>query len=206
MEWESDGGRSLVGYSPWGRKESDMTERLHFIIDIESSDRPEVDVCREMKSMGHKRRSNRQLEIWEMPDLNPAMQWPALNINEMNSVTKEKAKIVILDFQRKTDVRELFFPLILWLRFLYKHLIVPLIMTFGNLNIHRTACILITMHGISLWTKLISQVSYWNRAGPCGPCPSRPPPAFGLWKNVGQRISLIREVRICRQRKTVQPV
>ena len=24
-------GRSLVGYSPWGRKESDMTERLHFV-------------------------------------------------------------------------------------------------------------------------------------------------------------------------------
>ena len=24
------GGRSLVGYSPWGRKESDTTERLHF--------------------------------------------------------------------------------------------------------------------------------------------------------------------------------
>jgi len=24
------GQRSLVGYSPWGRKESDMTERLHF--------------------------------------------------------------------------------------------------------------------------------------------------------------------------------
>ena len=23
------GQRSLVGYSPWGRKESDMTERLH---------------------------------------------------------------------------------------------------------------------------------------------------------------------------------
>ena len=23
-------GRSLVGYSPWGCKESDMTERLHF--------------------------------------------------------------------------------------------------------------------------------------------------------------------------------
>ena len=23
-------GRSMVGYSPWGRKESDMTERLHF--------------------------------------------------------------------------------------------------------------------------------------------------------------------------------
>ena len=27
---ESHGGRSLVGYSPWGRKESDTTEWLHF--------------------------------------------------------------------------------------------------------------------------------------------------------------------------------
>ena len=26
---ESHGGRSLVGYSPWGRKESDTAERLH---------------------------------------------------------------------------------------------------------------------------------------------------------------------------------
>ena len=25
------GQRSLVGYSPWGRKESDMTEQLHFL-------------------------------------------------------------------------------------------------------------------------------------------------------------------------------
>ena len=29
---ESHGGRSLVGYSPWGYKESDMTERLHYDI------------------------------------------------------------------------------------------------------------------------------------------------------------------------------
>ena len=28
---KSHGQRSLVGYSPWGRKESDMTERLHFL-------------------------------------------------------------------------------------------------------------------------------------------------------------------------------
>ena len=28
--WKSHGQRSLVGYSPWGRKESDTTERLHF--------------------------------------------------------------------------------------------------------------------------------------------------------------------------------
>ena len=27
---KSHGQRSLVGYSPWGHKESDMTERLHF--------------------------------------------------------------------------------------------------------------------------------------------------------------------------------
>ena len=27
---KSHGQRNLVGYSPWGRKESDMTERLHF--------------------------------------------------------------------------------------------------------------------------------------------------------------------------------
>ena len=27
---ESHGWRSLAGYSPWGREESDMTERLHF--------------------------------------------------------------------------------------------------------------------------------------------------------------------------------
>ena len=27
---KSHGWRSLIGYSPWGHKESDMTERLHF--------------------------------------------------------------------------------------------------------------------------------------------------------------------------------
>ena len=32
---ESHGQRSLVGYSPWGQKESDTTERLHFhLIDV----------------------------------------------------------------------------------------------------------------------------------------------------------------------------
>ena len=29
---KSHGQRSVVGYSPWGRKESDMTERLHFLL------------------------------------------------------------------------------------------------------------------------------------------------------------------------------
>ena len=31
---KSHGGRSLVGYSPWGRKESDTTERLHFHLSL----------------------------------------------------------------------------------------------------------------------------------------------------------------------------
>ena len=30
-EWESHGMRSLVGYNPWGSKESDTTERLYFL-------------------------------------------------------------------------------------------------------------------------------------------------------------------------------
>ena len=30
LAWRTHGGRTLVGYSPWDRKESDMTERLHF--------------------------------------------------------------------------------------------------------------------------------------------------------------------------------
>ena len=36
---ESHGRRSLVGYSPWGRKESDTTERLHltFTFHLEAS-------------------------------------------------------------------------------------------------------------------------------------------------------------------------
>ena len=29
---EFHGQRSLVGYSPWGRKESDMTEQLHYVL------------------------------------------------------------------------------------------------------------------------------------------------------------------------------
>ena len=31
---ESHGGKSLVGYSPWGCKESDTTERLHFFTSL----------------------------------------------------------------------------------------------------------------------------------------------------------------------------
>ena len=30
LAWKSHGWRNLVGYSPWGRKELEMTEQLHF--------------------------------------------------------------------------------------------------------------------------------------------------------------------------------
>ena len=30
LAWRIQGRGSLVGYSPWGHKESDMTEQLHF--------------------------------------------------------------------------------------------------------------------------------------------------------------------------------
>ena len=34
LRGESHGGRSLLGYSPWGHKESDTTVRLHFNTDL----------------------------------------------------------------------------------------------------------------------------------------------------------------------------
>jgi len=46
---KSHGLRSLVGYSSWGRKESDMTERLHFHFQLkkerEGSRRIRKSVC-----------------------------------------------------------------------------------------------------------------------------------------------------------------
>ena len=30
LAWKIHGQRNLVGYSPWGLEESDMTEQLHF--------------------------------------------------------------------------------------------------------------------------------------------------------------------------------
>ena len=48
---QSHGWRSLVGYSPWGREESDMTERLHFHISLsctgEGNGSPLQDSCLE---------------------------------------------------------------------------------------------------------------------------------------------------------------
>jgi len=35
LAWKIPGQRSLVGYSPWGHKESDTTERLHFSLQFQ---------------------------------------------------------------------------------------------------------------------------------------------------------------------------
>ena len=45
---KSHGRRSLVGYSPWGHKESDTTERLHY-----SLGRPDVLQLMGLQRVGH---------------------------------------------------------------------------------------------------------------------------------------------------------
>ena len=35
LAWKIHGQRSLVDYSPWDRKESDTTQRLHFHVHLE---------------------------------------------------------------------------------------------------------------------------------------------------------------------------
>ena len=35
LAWKIPGRRSLVGCSPWGRQESDMTERLDYVLGTE---------------------------------------------------------------------------------------------------------------------------------------------------------------------------
>ena len=36
LTWKMPGQRSLVGYSPWGRKELETTESLHFHLCLQS--------------------------------------------------------------------------------------------------------------------------------------------------------------------------
>ena len=45
---ESHGRKSLVGYSPWGREESDTTERPHFVF-YNVSVKIQVDILRGIK-------------------------------------------------------------------------------------------------------------------------------------------------------------
>ena len=55
---ESHGQRSLVCYSPWGGKESDMTERLHFHFHLS------VTICRESVNRTH---LSEFIETFHMP-------------------------------------------------------------------------------------------------------------------------------------------
>ena len=48
--WKIHGWRNLVGYSPWGCKESDTTERLHFHIFLVCLDDLAIDVSGRLKS------------------------------------------------------------------------------------------------------------------------------------------------------------
>ena len=49
IAWKSHGQRILVGYSPWGHKESDTTERLH-VLHIHVNSDPKRKETREMVS------------------------------------------------------------------------------------------------------------------------------------------------------------
>ena len=42
------GPRSLVGYRPWGRKQSDTTERLHFHFHFQNNSRSRATLCTEL--------------------------------------------------------------------------------------------------------------------------------------------------------------
>ena len=45
LAWKSLGQRILAGYSPWGRKELDMTERLHFTNKAQETKKKKVRPC-----------------------------------------------------------------------------------------------------------------------------------------------------------------
>ena len=76
---KSHGQRSLVGYSPWGCKESDKTERLHFSTNIIAVDQWERHRCRsnlwmmrldQMKANDIQRKSLEKLEShWKTESL-----------------------------------------------------------------------------------------------------------------------------------------
>ena len=60
-----------------------------------------------------------------------------------------------------------------------------------------------TIDGAKLWRVTSGGDAirdFGNGAGPCGLCPPCPQPSFCLWKNFSQGISLIREVRKCRNK------
>ena len=71
LPWKSHGQRSLVGYSPWGHKESDMTERLHFHFHRLS-------------------KGQSWLTIWLSNDINP--MWILIAYFTIRNISNEKGK------------------------------------------------------------------------------------------------------------------
>ena len=67
MLGKSHGRRSLVGYSPWGRKESDTTEQLHFLSCLEGRLRPVQCVRIEQSMSGPFLVPGGQPSLWKLP-------------------------------------------------------------------------------------------------------------------------------------------
>ena len=80
MPGKSHGWRSLVGYSPWGHKKLDMTERLHFHFSLcyflENTRFPESHCCCCVTSVvsdsvrPHRRQPTRLPRPWDSPGKN----------------------------------------------------------------------------------------------------------------------------------------
>ena len=51
---KSHGWRSLVGYSPWGHQELDMTERLHFHFSLTAESEEELKILMKVKEESEK--------------------------------------------------------------------------------------------------------------------------------------------------------
>ena len=77
---KSNGRRILVGYSPWGHKESDMTERLHFHF------HPPI------KNL--KKNILLLYQVWNFPG-GPVVKNPSCNAGNMDSVPGQRTKIML---------------------------------------------------------------------------------------------------------------
>ena len=79
LAWRIHGGRSLVGYSPWGHKESDTTERLHSLTHTVKGfgvvNKAEVDVFLELSCF-----SNDLMDVGNLISGSSAFSKSSLNI------------------------------------------------------------------------------------------------------------------------------
>ena len=70
LAWKSHGQRSLEGYSPWGRKESDTTERLHLIFIYIHTQVYVCESCSVVSLQSNGLQSIRLLCPWDSPGKN----------------------------------------------------------------------------------------------------------------------------------------